>query len=49
MKNQKINYAELYGVNSDESDFIGAINRNLEKIKENGIPHLDNFIKLLKN
>ena len=42
-KTVDINYAELYGMKPNESDFSGAINRSLEK----GLTHLsENFIQL---
>ena len=40
----KINYAELYGVADNESDFSGAIKRSLK----NDIKHLDEFLKMIK-
>jgi len=39
-----INYAQLYGVKQGEIDFSGAIKRCIGKIKENGLPHLNNLI-----
>ena len=39
-----INYAELYGMKPNESDFNYVINRSLEK----GVTHLsENFIRLV--
>ena len=40
-----MNYAELYDVRSDETDFYGAVKR----WKESGmkVKHLDNFVKEL--
>lgn len=40
----KINYAELYGVADNESDFSGAIKRSLK----NDVKHLDKFLKMIK-
>ncbi len=41
----KINYAELYGVADNESDFSGAIKRSLEK----GVTHLgENFVNFIE-
>ena len=40
----KINYAELYGVATNEQDFSGAIKRSLEK----GVTHLgEDFINAI--
>ncbi len=43
VKNFDVNFAELYGVFSNESDFSGAIKRSLK----NGKKDLSNFVKLL--
>ena len=41
-----INYAELYGVKPNESDFSGAIKRSLK----NGVVHVNkNFISAINN
>ena len=39
-----INYAELYDVKPDETDFYGAIQRWKDSGME--VKHLDNFIKM---
>ena len=42
----KINYAELYGVKPNESDFSGAIKRSLK----NGAVHIsENFISFIND
>ena len=38
-----INYAELYGVKPEESDFSKAIKRSIKE----GPKHLDKFIKMI--
>lgn len=43
MKN--IDYAAFYGVHPGESDFSGAIERSVK----NGIKHLDEYVKMIKN
>lgn len=43
VKNLDVNFAELYGVFSNESDFSGAIERSLKNEKKD----LSNFVKLL--
>lgn len=45
MKNFDVNFAELYGVFSNESDFSGAIKRSLK----NGKLDLTNFVEKLNN
>ena len=43
-KVMNINYAELYGVKRNESDFSGAIKRSLK----NGVVHINgNFISVI--
>lgn len=46
VKNFDVNFAELYGVFSNESDFSGAIKRSLKK---NEKIDLTNFVKKLNN
>lgn len=45
VKNFDVNFAELYGVFSNESDFLGAIKRSLKNEKID----LTNFVKKLNN
>lgn len=45
VKNFDMNFAELYGVFSNESDFSGAIKRSLKNEKID----LTNFVKKLNN
>ena len=40
-----IDYAALYEVHPEESDFLGAIKRSLKT----DIKHLDEYIKMIKN